>query len=138
MKYAALFLLLFLVKPAGAQDRQLILDVLDRQTASWNQGDLEAFMQDYWKSDSLLYVGKSGPRYGWENALAGYKKGYPDKAAMGTLSFTILKVDFITRKDAFVLGRWHLKREHDEPEGYFTLIFKKFGKAWKIVSDHSS
>lgn len=95
-------------------------------------------MQDYWKSDSLLYVGKSGPKYGWQTALNTYKKNYPDKATMGKLDFQLLKIDFIDKNHAFVLGRWHLKREKDEPQGYFTLIVRRFPEGWKIISDHSS
>lgn len=124
--------------PVLAQDKKEISAILDRQAASWNTGDLELYMQDYWKSDSLLYVGKSGPKYGWQTALNTYKKNYPDKAAMGQLDFTLLKIDFIDKNYAFVLGRWHLKRAKDEPQGYFTLIVRRFPEGWKIISDHSS
>jgi ketosteroid isomerase-like protein len=37
-----------------------------------------------------------------------------------------------------VLGAWHLKRKDDEPQGYFTLLFRRFGNEWKVVADHSS
>lgn len=138
MKYLVVLALALFVDPAFGQDKNAILTVLNRQSAAWNRGDIERFMEEYWKSDSLLYVGKSGPKYGWQTALDSYRKSYPGKAAMGTLTYTILKIDFISPNDAFVLGKWHLKREKDEPEGYFTLIFRKFPEGWKIVSDHSS
>jgi ketosteroid isomerase-like protein len=121
-----------------AQDKQAIMKVLDVQSQAWNRGDLETFMQGYWKSDSLLFVGKSGPKYGWQTTLDNYKKGYPDKAAMGQLSFDILKVQLLDKSNAFVLGGWHLKREKDAPGGYFTLWFRKINGEWKIVTDHSS
>lgn len=35
-----------------------IRKILDDQTISWNRGDLESFMKDYWKNDSLIFVGK--------------------------------------------------------------------------------
>ncbi len=121
-----------------AQDQQAILKVLSVQNQAWNRGDLDAFMQGYWKSDSLLFVGKSGPKYGWQTTLDNYKKGYPDKAAMGQLTFDILKVQLLDKTNAFVLGGWRLKREKDAPGGYFTLWFRKFNGEWKIVADHSS
>ena len=121
-----------------AQDRQQILAVLEKQRAAWNAGDLVNYMQGYQQSDSLLFVGKSGPTYGWKQTLANYQKNYPDKQAMGFLTFDIKKVQFISGDTAFVMGAWHLKRQKDEPQGYFTLIFKKFKSGWKIVSDHSS
>lgn len=119
-------------------DRQAILDVLEKQRGAWNKGDVEAYMQGYWKSDSLLFVGKSGPTYGWQQTLDNYKRGYPDQSAMGFLTFGIKKVDFLAKDKAFVLGSWNLKREKDEPKGYFTLLLRKINGQWKVVVDHSS
>ena len=123
---------------AFAQDKEAILKVLDVQRASWNAGNLEDFMQTYWKSDSLLFVGQSGPEYGWQNVLNNYKKSYPDKAAMGILSFDIHEVKFIETGHAFVVGAWHLKREKDASQGFFTLLLKSVNGKWKIIADHSS
>ena len=122
----------------SVKDKQSILNVLEIQRLAWNKGDLETFMQGYVKSDSLLFVGSSGPTYGWQKTLENYKKSYPGKAGMGQLTFGIKKVDFLNKDVAFVLGSWHLKRENDEPKGYFTLLFKKLNGAWKIFVDHSS
>lgn len=121
-----------------AQDKNAIMKVLETQRQAWNRGDLEAYMQGYWHSDSLLFVGKSGPKYGWQTTLDNYKKGYPDKAAMGQLAFDILKVQLLDKTNAFVLGAWHLKRENDTPGGYFTLLLRKMKGEWKVVADHSS
>ena len=121
-----------------AQDKQAVLKVLSTQQAAWNRGDIDTFMEGYWKSDSLLFIGKSAPKYGWQSTLDNYKKGYPDKAAMGTLSFNILKVEILDPKNAFVLGGWQLKRDKDTPGGYFTLWFRKINGEWKIVCDHTS
>ena len=120
-----------------AQDRKNIIDVMNKQLAAWNRGDLEGFMQGYWKSDSLLFV-SAKPTHGWQATLDNYKRGYPDKAAMGILSFDIIKVDVLNDKNAFVFGAWHLKREKDSPGGYFTLLFKKIKGEWKVVVDHTS
>lgn len=119
-------------------DRQSILDILEKQRGDWNKGDLENFMQPYWKSDSLLFVGGSGPTYGWQQTLDNYKKTYQGKVGMGILTFGIKKVEFLAADKAFVLGSWHLKREKDEPKGYFTLLWRKINGVWKIVVDHSS
>jgi len=139
----SLLILLFscIVFNAMAQspkDKQAILNVLEKQRTDWNNGDLETYMQGYLKSDSLLFVGKSGPTYGWQKTLDNYKKGYPDKSAMGYLSFGIKNVKLISKDVAFVLGSWHLKREKDEPHGYFTLLLQKIKGEWKVVVDHTS
>lgn len=126
------------VKAQKGADQQAILSLLEKQRSAWNEGNLENFMEGYWKNDSLLFVGKSGPTYGWQQTMDNYKKGYPDKSAMGTLTFNIKKVELLSKDTAFVLGGWHLKREKDEPQGYFTLILKKIKGIWQVVSDHSS
>lgn len=120
-----------------AQDSKQIIDVMNKQMAAWNRGDLEGFMQGYWKSDSLMFV-SSKPTYGWQATLDNYRRGYPDKAAMGILSFDIKKVEVIDATNAFVFGAWHLKREKDNPGGYFTLWFRKIKGEWKVVVDHTS
>ena len=141
MKKIFILLLLVVAFKANAQqitEKQAILNVLAQQRSDWNNGNVEAYMQGYLKSDSLLFVGKNGPTYGWQNTLENYKKGYPDKNAMGFLTFGIKKVNLLTKDTAFVLGSWHLKREKDELKGYFTLLLKKVNGLWKVIVDHSS
>jgi len=121
-----------------AQDRQAILKVMHDQELAWNKGDINGFMQGYWKSDSLLFVGKTAPAYGWQTTLEHYKKTYPDKAAMGQLIFTILQVKVLDATNAFLFGGWQLKRAKDTPGGYYTLWFRKIKGEWKIVCDHTS
>ena len=133
-----LFLFISLTACNDKNDKIAILKVLEDQRQAWNKGNLESFMNGYIKSDSLLFVGRDGPKYGWETTLDNYKRGYPDKAAMGFLTFNIKEVRLISSDHAFVLGGWHLKREKDEPQGAFTLLLKKVNGEWKIVVDHSS
>ena len=141
MKKLLVLLLCFVSIGLFAQnktDREAILNVLEKQRLDWNQGNLEAYMQGYAKTDSLLFVGKSGPKYGWQSTLDNYKKGYPDKSAMGFLTFGIKKIVFLNVDVAFVLGSWNLKRDTDEPKGFFTLLLKKINGEWKVIVDHSS
>jgi hypothetical protein len=121
-----------------SQDRAAILKVLETQSQAWNAGNIDGFMKGYWQSDSLVFVGKTAPAYGWQTTLDHYKKNYPDKATMGQLVFTITKVDVLDKTNAFVLGGWHLKRDKGDVGGYFTLWFRKIKGAWVIVCDHTS
>lgn len=141
MKYLLAFLMGICALQLNAQttrDKADILELLENQRQGWNKGDMDSYMQGYWKSDSLLFVGKNGPTYGWQKTLDNYKKGYPDKSAMGFLTFGIKKVEFLAKDKAFVLGSWNLKREKDEPKGFFTLLLRKIDGEWKVVVDHSS
>lgn len=120
------------------KDATAIRYVLQKQEAAWNQGDLQTYMHSYWKSDSVMFIGKSGITYGWEKTLENYKKGYPDKQAMGKLNFTLLEMKPISLTYYFVVGKWHLQREVGDLSGIFTLLFKKINGQWLIVADHSS
>jgi uncharacterized protein (TIGR02246 family) len=136
-----LLLLLIILGSSRAvfsQDKQKILDLLEHQRQAWNKGDMEGYMNGYWNSDSLLFVGSKGPSYGWKKTLSNYLQSYPDKAAMGILTFDIREVRFLNDEYAFVLGRWHLQRTKDSPEGYFTLLVRKIDGNWKVIADHSS
>jgi ketosteroid isomerase-like protein len=112
--------------------------MLEKQTLAWNRGDIENFMEGYWESDSLLFIGKSGVTNGWKKTLENYKKGYPDTSSMGKLSFDILIVKQLSPDYFNVVGKWHLKRSIGDLQGHYTLIFRRIGGKWVIVQDHSS
>ncbi len=131
--------LLFITLTAYAQtNEQAIRTVLEQQRLAWNQGSIDEYMKGYWNNDSLLFVGKSGPTYGYKQTLERYKKSYSDTAKMGKLYFDVLQEKMLTAEYYFVVGKWHLKRSIGDLEGSFTLLFKKIGGKWLIVADHSS
>ncbi len=131
-------ILLSITATAQNNDEQTIRNILKRQNADWNAGNIDAFMKGYWESDSLMFIGKSGITYGWQNTLNNYKKNYPDTATMGKLHFDILSVKRLSVLYFSVVGKWHLTRSVGDVQGHFTLLFKKVNKQWVIVSDHSS
>ncbi|HSN62218.1 MAG TPA: DUF4440 domain-containing protein [Ferruginibacter sp.] len=140
MRIFFLLSICFLSLAAFAQnkDEQQILNAISTQKNAWNNGDLNRFMETYWHNDSLMFIGKSGVTYGWQNTLNNYKKGYPDTASMGKLDFDILHVKRLSVLYFSVVGKWHLTRSIGNVGGHFTLLFKKIKNKWLIVSDHSS
>ena len=123
---------------AQSKDEHAILGSMNAQLKAWNAGDLEKFMEPYWKSDSLMFIGKSGITYGWQQTLNNYKKGYPDTASMGKLDFSIVEVKELSAEYFHVVGKWHLDRSAGDLQGHFTLLFKKINNKWLIIKDHSS
>lgn len=123
---------------AQSKEQKAVVAVLESQRLAWNNGNIEEYMQGYWKSDSLVFVGKNGPQYGWNKTLQNYQKSYPNKEAMGELQFNFINIEIIGNDQAFVLGQWKLTRAKDEPKGYFTLRLRKIHGEWKVVYDHSS
>jgi ketosteroid isomerase-like protein len=138
-KYFALILLCYGQLCFGQnKDIVEIQNILSNQTKSWNNGNLESFMSGYLESDSLVFIGKSGPTYGYANTLANYKKGYPDTSHMGKLNFDIISMKALNTNHYFVIGKWHLTRTVGNINGVFTLLFRKTKDGWKIIADHSS
>jgi ketosteroid isomerase-like protein len=123
----------------GSEDAtEAILAVLEHQVAAWNGGDQESFMEGYMKSDSLRFASGATVQYGWQTTLDRYRTAYPDRAAMGRLTFSELDIRVLSPEYALVFGRWRLKRERDMPGGLFTLLFRKVDGQWVIVHDHTS
>ncbi|MDO7852109.1 YybH family protein [Hymenobacter convexus] len=121
------------------RDAAAIRQVLTTQTAAWNRGDIPGFMQGYWQSDSLVFIGRKGPTYGWQQTLTNYQKNYPDAAAMGQLDFSGLRITVLAPGAAQVVGHWHLARPTaGDVQGYFLLVLRRFGKEWKVVADHTN
>ncbi|WP_121353017.1 YybH family protein [Flavisolibacter nicotianae] len=140
MKRSLLLLFLFVSLLAGAQksDGEKIRGLLAAQTEAWNHGDLEGFMKTYWKSDSLLFIGKNGLKWGWQETLRNYQKSYPDTTAMGKLSFNILVVKKLSADYYYVVGKWMLQRMIGDLSGHYNLLLRKIKGRWVIVADHSS
>jgi ketosteroid isomerase-like protein len=140
MQTKILFILLLVTHFSYGQskDEKQIRAQLNTQTEAWNRGDIEGFMSTYWKSDSLLFIGKSGVNRGWQATLNNYKKGYPDTAAMGKLSFDIIVVKKLSAKYYYVVGKWMLARSIGDLSGHYDLLFHKIKGRWYIIADHSS
>ncbi len=140
MKKGLLLFFLFagLVATAQKGEELQIRKLLTVQTEAWNRGDLEGFMQTYWKSDSLMFIGKNGIKWGWQETLENYKKGYPDTTAMGKLSFDILVIKKLSPEYYYVVGKWMLFRTIGDLSGHYNLLLRKINGRWVIVADHSS
>ncbi len=142
-----LFLLIFLLSLNGFAQEKIstyetskkeITTMMLQQANDWSNGNIEAFMEGYIKSDSLKFVGSNGLTYGWKNTLENYKKGYPTKEHTGTLTFNLLEFDQLANDVFLVIGEYHLKRTVGNANGMFSIILKRINDEWKIIADHSS
>ena len=126
------------VTAAEPSDEAQIRALLQAQTDAWNRGDIDAFMVGYWKSDQTAFIGANGMTRGWQGVLDRYRKSYPDRKAMGRLTFSELEVQVLCPGEALVIGQFQLERESDKPAGIFTLNFRKFPEGWRIIVDHTT
>lgn len=118
---------------------QEVKAILEIQTKHWNQGDIPGFMEYYWHSDKLQFIGSRGVTFGWQQTLDNYIKSYPDKATMGQLKFDLIDTQKLSRKVVMVSGRFTLfRKEKDDMSGHFLLVWKKIKGNWVIIADHTS
>jgi ketosteroid isomerase-like protein len=134
-----LFVISTAVNAQSKNDIKQIHAILNRQAADWNRGDIPSFMNGYWESDSLMFVGKNGVTYGYKATYENYIKRYPDRATMGTLKFDFLNLSFPGKDVAFLVGKFHLTRpEKGDASGFYTLLWRKIKGKWLIICDHTS
>jgi len=130
------------IAAASAPDDQRLKEeiriVLADSEAGWNSGDIEKYMECYRKSEKMRFAGNGTFQYGWENTKTRYQKSYPDKAAMGTLTFSDVDITILSDDAACIFGRWTLHYPDKKRSGLYTLIMRKFEEGWRIVHDHSS
>src|ERR1700678_816957 len=101
-------------RAAESSDESQIRQLLQMQTDAWNRGDIDSFMTGYWKSDETAFVGANGITRGWQAVLDRYKRNYPDREAMGHLTFSELEVHLTCSDAAFAIGQFQLQRASDK------------------------
>lgn len=124
---------------AGAE--AAIRSRLQSQAACWNRGDIDGFMQTYWRSDQLTFSSGGRTEHGWQATMDRYRRRYPTPDNMGRLTFGDLEVRMMADDAALVLGRWELTRSAGaggDAGGNFSLVMRRLNGDWLIVHDHTS
>lgn len=121
--------------PFNGSDEAAIRKAMSDQELAWDKGDIPGFMEGY--SDTICFIGKKGKTCGREAVTANYLKSYPDKAAMGDLSFGIHEVIPAGADHAWMTGTWTLHRSADTLGGGFSLLWAREAEGWRIVRDHT-
>jgi beta-aspartyl-peptidase (threonine type) len=119
-----------------------IVEMLHASAESWNAGDLDGFMDDYWNDPDLTFSGSAGVTRGWNGVRERYLRTYwAPGAARDSLRFEELEVRMLGDAQALVLGRYVLHRPEagtTSATGFFSLVLWKRADGWKIVHDHTS
>jgi SnoaL-like domain len=136
-------LLLVVGLPAAAQAAEnlakaQVIALLTEQVADWNKGDLNGFMEGYWRSPETEYVGAAGIVQGWNAIEQRYQLAYQGTKAMGRLRFENLHVTMLAPDAALAVGTYVLRSGNKESEGIFTLVIRRLPEGWRIINDHTS
>ena len=120
--------------------KDVIRAVLKAQSAAWNEGNLQAFMNFYWKNDKLKYVvGDKIAAKGWSPTLRRYRKQFSTDEGMGRLDYKDIDVILIADDVAVVTGKYNIASNGANAggAGFFSLVMQRIQGVWRIVHDHT-
>ena len=120
------------------QDSMAIVSRLFEQQVAWNDGDIDRFMETYWPDMQISFVSGGGIEQGWKAVKDNYYRRYPDRSAMGKLTFEVLQLRKTDGQSALLIGTYHLSRDIGDLQGVFTLIWRKLKNEWVIIHDHTT
>jgi len=120
-----------------------IEDMLLASAGAWNGGDLDGFMDDYWRSENLTFSGGNGVTRGWESVRTRYLETYwAPGAARDSLRFQGIEVIELGESHALALGQYVLYQPQEEElitaTGFFSLVLGMTDDGWRILHDHTS
>lgn len=114
--------------------------LLDEQSAAWSRGDLDGFMQAYWRDPRLYYASAGVCVRGWDALLDSYRQRYGQGAELGQAVFSQVEVELLDGDAAKVHGRFEVEADGTRTAaGSYTLVLRRFaGAGWRIVADQVS
>ena len=118
-----------------------MIKVLNGQERAWNHGDLDAYLAGYKNGTDLLFISDGKVTRGFEELITDYRRNYPNKEAMGVLTFSELEPHVMSEDFGVVVGKYHVdrsKKAGGAANGMFSLVFEKTADGWKIVVAHTT
>jgi len=131
----------------SASDRARLHDeiaaMLANSAASWNRGDLDAFVADYMPGSETTYIGSRGVLRGPVAIRAAYAPRFAPGGVRDSLSFELLDVDPLAPDvlnviATYILARHVNGRDSVTARGPTSLVMRRADGRWRIIHDHSS
>ena len=119
-------------------DEQQIRAATAASAAAWNRGDLKGHLAIY--AAETTFMTPTGPRPGVAPIEESFtKKYFRDGKPKQHLGFEQIAVRPLGADAALATGRYVLSGGGEPDQtGWFTLVWLRTGKGWKVVHDHSS
>lgn len=123
--------------PALAAVSSELQAVMETATKDWNRGDLDGFVAPY--DERATFMTRRGP-IGTAEMRASYEKNYfGGGKPHQQLRYERLHVVPLAADSAMMTGRFVLSGgDRPEQSGWFTLVWIRTPRGWKIVHDHTS
>jgi ketosteroid isomerase-like protein len=126
----------------GQTDAQAVLAAFDKLTAGIQHANVNEVMSVYWNNPQLNLFNYNGTvTKGWEQVRKNRESSYPQIKDV-KLEVRDKSVHMLGRDGAVVTCQWtqtqNYKGAPETATGRMTLVFKRFGTAWKAIHLHSS
>lgn len=127
---------------SAAADEKAVRDTFEDLLNGIRNSNVDAVTNTYWNSPQMLYFNSNGSiTLGWDQDRKNRESRYP-KTSNVKLDVSQVRVTMLGNEGALVTCLWKQTQDYEAvPEsaaGRMTLVFKKFGKDWKIIHLHTS
>jgi len=117
-------------------DTSAIEAILNAQTDAWNRGDLDGYLDYFWRDPRLYYASRNTVVRGWEALRESYARRYGEGAQLGHVQFSDVEIEILAEDAAKVTGRFEVTQAAYPASGTYLIVLRKFAEAgWKVVSD---
>jgi len=110
---------------------------LDSTAAGWNNGDLPRYLAAY--VPQATEMTSEGPKGGVEHIEQTMKNGFwKTGRPLQVLHYEHVEVRMLGKANALVTGQYVLTGgDRPDRKGWFTTVWTKAGKNWRMIHDHS-
>jgi uncharacterized protein (TIGR02246 family) len=121
-----------------ATDEAALKRLLQDAADAFNRGDLPGHLESY--DDNVTFMTKNGQRPGVAPIEKAFREAYfKDGKPKQMLRFEQMGARRLSPDVALVTGRYILSGGADPDQtGWFTTVWTRTARGWKVVHDHSS
>ena len=139
----ALAFILVLTGAKAPNDESAIKAIIADIESGWERGDGTPFRKHFLDFDGARYVESGGQNVGLNDLVQRHVEPEKDSLEFLQLDFQNIVVHFEGNfawaiADTVVKGKVRATGKEFDKKGYETFLFRKVGKAWKVVHTHSS
>jgi len=139
----ALVIILVLTGAKAPDDVNAIKAIIADIESGWELGDGTPFKKHFLDFDGARYVESGGQNVGLSDLIQRHVEREKDSLEFLQLDFSNVVVHFEGNfawaiADTVIKGKIRATGKEFDKKGYETFLFRKVGKAWKVVHTHSS
>jgi ketosteroid isomerase-like protein len=124
----------------ATHEQLAVVKIVLAQESAWNKGDLDGFLAGFKDApDTQAVLGNRA--VGMAEIHNAFHNNYPNREAMGLLSYSDVEARMLGENFALATGKYHLDRskKYGGPaDGTFTEVMEKTPKGWQIIFDETT